>query len=38
MEVNRFDNDIITLNIINKSKSAPNIKAVSIEKMKNFLH
>lgn len=31
-EVNRFDNDIITLNIINKSKSAPNIKAVSIEK------
>lgn len=31
-EVNRFDNDIITLNIINKSKSAPNIKAVSNEK------
>jgi len=35
-EVNRFDNDIITLNIINKSKSAPNIKAVSIEKNKEF--
>ncbi|WP_112072588.1 DUF5655 domain-containing protein [Haemophilus influenzae] len=31
-EVNRFDNDIITLNIINKLKSAPNIKAVSNEK------
>ncbi|HHF3661874.1 TPA: DUF5655 domain-containing protein [Haemophilus influenzae] len=35
-EVNRFDNDIITLNIINKSKSAPNIKAVSIEKNEEF--
>ena len=35
-EVNRFDNDIITLNIINKSKSAPNIKAVSIEKSEEF--
>lgn len=31
-EINRFDNDIITLNIINKSKSAPNISAVSVEK------
>ncbi|HHF4620692.1 TPA: DUF5655 domain-containing protein [Haemophilus influenzae] len=31
-EVNRFDNDIITLNIINKLKSSPNIKAVSNEK------
>lgn len=31
-EINRFDNDIITLNIINKLKSAPNIKAVSNEK------
>lgn len=31
-EVNRFDNDIITRNIINKLKSAPNIKAVSNEK------
>ncbi|HHF5084086.1 TPA: DUF5655 domain-containing protein [Haemophilus influenzae] len=35
-EVNRFDNDIITLNIINKSKSAPNIKAVSNEKREEF--
>ena len=35
-EVNRFDNDIITLNIINKSKSASNIKAVSIEKNEEF--
>lgn len=35
-EVNCFDNDIITLNIINKSKSAPNIKAVSIEKNEEF--
>lgn len=35
-EVNRFDNDIITLNIINKSKSSPNIKAVSIEKNEEF--
>lgn len=35
-EFNRFDNDIITLNIINKSKSAPNIKAVSIEKNEEF--
>ncbi|MCK9081332.1 DUF5655 domain-containing protein [Haemophilus influenzae] len=35
-EVNRFDNDIITINIINKSKSAPNIKAVSIEKSEEF--
>lgn len=35
-EINRFDNDIITLNIINKSKSAPNIKAVSIEKNEEF--
>lgn len=35
-EVNRFDNDIITLNIINESKSAPNIKAVSIEKNEEF--
>lgn len=35
-EVNRFDNDIITLNIINKPKSAPNIKAVSIEKDEEF--
>ena len=35
-EVNCFDNDIITLNIINKSKSAPNIKAVSIEKTEEF--
>ena len=35
-EVNRFDNDIITLNIINKSKLAPNIKAVSIEKNEEF--
>ena len=35
-EVNRFDNDMITLNIINKSKSAPNIKAVSIEKNEEF--
>ena len=33
-EVNRFDNDIITLNII--KKSAPNIKAVSIEKNEEF--
>ena len=35
-EVNRFDNDIITLNIINKSKSAPKIKAVSNEKREEF--
>lgn len=35
-EVNRFDNDIITLNIIDKSKSAPNIKAVSNEKREEF--
>lgn len=35
-EVNRFNNDIITLNIINKSKSAPNIKAVSNEKREEF--
>lgn len=35
-EVNRFDNDIIAINIINKSKSAPNIKAVSIEKSEEF--
>lgn len=35
-EVNRFDDDIITLNIINKSKSAPNITSVSSEKTEDL--
>ena len=35
-EVNRFDDEIITINIINKSKSAPNIKSVTTEKSEEF--
>ena len=35
-EVNRFDDEIITVNIINKSKSAPNIKSVTTEKSEEF--
>ena len=35
-EVNCFDNEIITVNLINKSKSAPNIKTVTTEETKEF--
>ena len=35
-EVNCFDNEIITVNLINKSKSAPNIKTVTTEETKEL--